>query len=112
MFEAADRVLYESILDAFVNKLHNLGCAEAFLTSCINSEKYKKFSVNGLALINRGTVCSFFFVFVKLTVCLDRICRPGPKKVVRKLKWGTINADKYLGVYQKVPSALVLQSIP
>ena len=43
--------------------LHMFGGAEAFLTSCINSDnilKYKKFSGKRLALIRSGTVCSFF----------------------------------------------------
>ena len=50
------------MLDVFVKRLHMLGGGEAFLTSCINSDKnfkYKKFSGKRLAL-NRGTVCSFF----------------------------------------------------
>ena len=47
----------------FVKRLRMLGGAEAFLTSCINSDKIlqnKKFSGKKLALINSGMVCSFF----------------------------------------------------
>ena len=43
----------------FVKRLHMLGGAEAFLTSCINAHKilkYKKFNGRRLALINSGTV--------------------------------------------------------
>ena len=53
------------MVDVFVKRLHILGGAEAFLTPCINLGKislYKKFRGKRLALINSGTVCSFFFL--------------------------------------------------
>ena len=73
-----------------------------------------------LALINSGTVCSFFLAkymkrsarFVVLRFCVDMIYRPDPKQIIHKLYREQLTTGEYLKVCVEIHSVLILQLDP